>query len=424
VACTAGAFQACRGDNIALTCNNSGTSFDEVQCAHGCDAATGCKLCEASQTVCQNGVVATCDASGAQTSTTNCPLGCFEDQPRCRDVDPSNHLGTYLDMNPTPPDLDMSSGDWYVLNDTAGTISGPQSMTVLVPNYVVTQPSGGPKLHVYVVNNLKLGSVYITGPAGFDNTQSTVFLAAGDVTVSRIVKLDYLAGSIANPTCSGAPGYSFYAQANGAVLGYGGGGGGAVASGASGGLVDDGMTSPARVGGTSSGVDSLEPLVGGCAAGGFDDRSTNDQTGELVLYGAGGGGALQVTSRKTVTVSGTMAADGALGGGAGGSILLEAPVVRFAPNSKTSAVGGDGTGCTPATEFCGTRGKGGTSTNSPTNGGTISFVTAAGPNASFFAGGGGGSVGRIRVNTPTSSYSADSTAVLDAVVTTGALKTR
>jgi hypothetical protein len=423
VTCTAGEFGKCSGDT-ALTCNQFGTGYDQVDCAHGCDDMTGCKLCEANQTACSNGAVATCDADGNQTSVTQCPLGCFEDQPRCRDVDPSNHLGTYFDMNPTPPDLDLSNGDWYVLNDAAGTISGPQSVTMVVPNYVVTQPAGGPKLHVYVVNNLNLGSVYITGQGGFDTTQATVFLASGDVTVEGTVKLDYLAGSIANPTCSGAYGYSTYAQANGAVMGYGGGGGGAVASGGNGGIVDDQMAGPARHGGSSSGMDNLEPLVGGCAAGGFDDRATDDQQGELIEYGAGGGGALQITSRKTITVNGSINANGALGGGGGGSILLEAPVIRFAASSNTTAVGGDGTGCTPATEFCGARGKGGTSTNAPTAGESLTFVTAAGASASFFAGGGGGSVGRIRVNTPTSSYSADSAAVLDAVVTTGALKTR
>lgn len=45
VACTAGEFQKCR-DDIAVTCNATGTNFDLLQCEMGCDAeASGCKQC-------------------------------------------------------------------------------------------------------------------------------------------------------------------------------------------------------------------------------------------------------------------------------------------------------------------------------------------------------------------------------------------
>jgi len=434
VTCTAGEFGKCSGDS-ALTCNDTGTGYVETQCAHGCDEGTGCKLCEANQTVCENGVVASCDANGAQTATENCPLGCFEDQPRCRDIDPANHLGTYMDMNKTPPDLDLSTGDWYVLNDAAGTISGPQSATVVVPNYVVNQPGGGPRIHVYVVNSLKLGSVYIAGPAPISESQATVFLASGDVNISGPVRLDYHAGGYADRTCAGAQGFSTFAQSNGAIQGYGPGGGGAVAAGAHGGIVDDGLAGAARLGGAPFGVDSLEPLVGGCYGGGYDNSANG---GDVYEYGAGGGGALQITSRKSITIAGRVSSDGSdgtaggqgpgttttFGGGGGGSILLEAPIVTLAANSMLSAAGGRGFGCDPPNEFCGGRGQGGTATAAPTPGGNLQFVIAAGANAEFYAGGGGGSVGRIRVNTPTSTYSADSSATLNASVTTGTVKTR
>lgn len=433
VTCTTGEFGKCSGDS-ALTCNDTGTGYVETQCAHGCDEATGCKLCEANQTVCQNGVVASCDANGAQTATTNCPLGCFEDQPRCRDIDPSNHLGTYFDMNKTPPDLDLSTIDYNVLNDNSGTIRDPSGVMpdITVPNYVVTQAAPGPKLHVYVVNNLKLGNVTVIGNDG--NSQAIVFLAAGDVKVSGNVVVRQEAGMYSDPTCAGKPGVSGTAQANDAVEGYGPGGGGAVGPGGNGGIVDDGSPGGARVGGAAYGVDSLEPLVGGCMGGGY----YNPITGEVDTYGAGGGGAVQITSRKSITVTGTVNTDGGQGrafgtgprttvtqgGGAGGSLLLEAPVVSFAATSKLSAIGGDGYGCSPAGEFCGSRGMGGTSTSAATAGGSLSFVTAAGGSAEFYAGGGGGSVGRIRINTPTSTYAADSSAVLNASITTGTIKTR
>ena len=160
VTCTSGMFATCAADGTALTCNNSGTGYDEVQCAHGCDDTLGCKLCEANQTVCANGEVATCDASGAQTSTEMCPLGCFEDQPRCRDIDPSNRLGKYLDMVQNPMDLDLSTGSWFVDVDT-GKASGPSSTMLMPDSFLDMTPSGGPPIRVFVVNNLQLGNVEI-----------------------------------------------------------------------------------------------------------------------------------------------------------------------------------------------------------------------------------------------------------------------
>jgi len=110
VTCTAGAFSQCDGDNTELTCNGFGNGYDSTVCAHGCDHTTGCRLCEAGQTVCANGTVATCDANGNQTSTTACALGCFEDQPRCRDIVPSNNLAMYYDMTASPIDLVIPAG--------------------------------------------------------------------------------------------------------------------------------------------------------------------------------------------------------------------------------------------------------------------------------------------------------------------------
>ncbi len=47
VACTAGEFQKCR-DDIAVTCNATGTNFDLLRCEMGCDVeASGCKHCTA-----------------------------------------------------------------------------------------------------------------------------------------------------------------------------------------------------------------------------------------------------------------------------------------------------------------------------------------------------------------------------------------
>ena len=103
VTCMPGDFAACRGD-VALTCNSMGNNYDELQCQKGCTPeAKGCRLCDAGQTVCANGEVQTCDANGAVSSSESCPLGCFESEPRCRELDPSNALASYVDMVPNLP---------------------------------------------------------------------------------------------------------------------------------------------------------------------------------------------------------------------------------------------------------------------------------------------------------------------------------
>jgi hypothetical protein len=101
VDCAPDAFVACRGDD-ELRCNATGTNYDVTRCELGCDAAGGCRLCEANQTACTNGKVSTCDAAGNVVSSEACPLGCFEDQPRCRELDPSNNLSAYFDMQEEP----------------------------------------------------------------------------------------------------------------------------------------------------------------------------------------------------------------------------------------------------------------------------------------------------------------------------------
>jgi hypothetical protein len=429
VTCTAGAFQSCRGDNIALTCNNSGTSFDEVQCAHGCDPATGCKLCEANQTACENGVVATCDANGVQTSTTNCPLGCFADQPRCRDVDPSNHFGTYFDMVSNPVDLDLT-GTWNIILATGTVTNGSTMMTPT--SFLAPSLGGGPPTRVFVVNNLKLGNVGVMGPSD-GSSISAAFLATGSITVTGIVAVDNGAGAIHSSACVGHPGYAS-SEPNGATILIPGGGGGAAAMGSSGGDIQDGSSPVAVAGGAVYGTDDLQPLVGGCSAGGF----SNQNSGKSYAEGSWGGGAIQLTSRMSIEIDGIVRADGSVGGsdrgqgalesrfggGGGGGILLEAPVVTLGPHSTVSAAGGDGYGCNPMQSTCGLPGLGGTGAAAAIAGGDVQFMTALGSSAVFAAGTGGGGVGRVRINTPMGTYTLDATATRNALVTTGDLKTR
>ncbi|MEP6865223.1 MAG: hypothetical protein ABJE66_31685, partial [Deltaproteobacteria bacterium] len=223
VTCTAGEFGKCNGAT-ALTCNQFGTGYDQVDCAHGCDDATGCKLCEANQTACSNGAVGTCDANGNQTSVTQCPLGCFEDQPRCRDIDPSNHLSTYLDMTTSVQDVVL---DHVTINTDDGTIRDSHSALISgPPTYVVPQPAGGSPIRLYVANKLTLGDITVSG------TNSIAFLASGDVDVTGPVHLN-VAGAVHTGACLGHGGSITYTQANASCYELAPGGGGGATTGTS-----------------------------------------------------------------------------------------------------------------------------------------------------------------------------------------------
>jgi hypothetical protein len=329
-------------------------------------------------------------------------------------------------MTPTPPDLDLS-GTWTI-NVDDGTIQNPQLQQVSAPNFDVPQLSGGPSLRVFVVGDLKLGDVIVYSHSGGD--LGVAFLASGDVTLSGTVTVNSGTGSIHSASCQGKNGASSHAQANDACYLLAAGGGGGATAGSSGGLIVDGGGGTPILGGAASGSDDLQPLAGGCSGGGFN----NTEGGTSLTEGSYGGGAIQITSRKSITVAGHLLADGGLGGdtedqgcfdstfgaGGGGGILLEAPTLTLAPMSSLSAAGGNGLGCNPATATCGVPGMGGTGTT----GGNVNFTTALGGGVIYYPGTGGGGVGRIRINTSTGSFTSDNTAVKNAVVTTGMVKTR
>jgi len=432
VTCTVGQFSKCDGNNAALTCNMYGTGYDQIQCAHGCDESIGgCRLCEPNQTVCANGMVASCDANGNQTQPIVCPLGCFEDQPRCRDIDPSNRLGLYYDMVATPPDVDLT-GSWN-LNASTGILTGPGGVTLTPPTFEVPSLAGGPETRLFVVNKLTIGDLMIFDDYSQALYRSVSFLASGDVTVTGTVTIASSAGSIHSSSCRGASGTDG-AEQFGPCTFLSPGGGGAATSGAHGGTVIDSNPPVYKAGGIANGTDDLQPLVGGCSGGG----ASNSNSGVTTAEGGWGGGAIQISSRTSITVTGAIHADGDdgfsdrdqgcreswLGAGGGGAILLEAPKVALSANAMVSAIGGTGWGCTPGTATCGAKGKGGTGTAAASPGGDAVFSTALGQDAEYYSGGGGGGVGRVRINTQSGSYTLDATAKINAVVTASTLKTR
>jgi hypothetical protein len=193
----------------------------------------------------------------------------------------------------------------------------------------------------------------------------------------------------------------------------------------------------------------LTPLRGGCPGGKSYLNSGSTVPG-------GGGGAIQIVSNTAVrlTDGGAVAANGGgarytaqffvlcqqgspcgngEGAGAGGGVLIEAPVVDIAANSGVYANGGGGMcgvngngvngtlmGAATPGQTCsgqtGNGGQGGGGTSNATSGVSKSGLDAVG-------GGGGGGKGRIRINVAVGTTFSP-TGTVSGVMTVGALGTR
>ncbi len=423
VSCAPGEFAACRGD-VELSCNSAGTTYDALQCALGCAPAIGCRLCEPNQTVCANGKVQTCDASGAVISSEICPLGCFEDQPRCRTIDPSNGLGMYLDMVTDPPSVDLSSGG--TINTSTGVVSTSTEVVLSVPTFLVGAQNNGAQIRVVVAHDVHLRDVIIKNDEVNFGGPALAILATGDITLAGHVQVH--AGDLTQGACVGGKANAYGIYSDGTVSSSGSGGGAHATNGGSGGSA---AQAPAGVMGLASGTATLVPLRGGCASGGADDFGTPQ-----FAIGVRGGGAIQLSSRTAIRIDGSLDANGfdgfdvqtlnstaSFGGGGGGGLLLEAPSITIGQAGALLTKGGGGAGCSPP-DTCtsgnvsyGAGGAGATNNSPAMTGGNSTTTFGAG-------GGGGGGLGRIRINTPDGTYSQTNTSTLEGAVTTGNLATR
>jgi hypothetical protein len=166
----------------------------------------------------------------------------------------------------------------------------------------------------------------------------------------------------------------------------GGGGGGGF--GTAGGYCGDGDDCAGTAGGTTRGTPLLIPLLGGCPGG---------QGGRCTTGRGAGGGAIQLSIGGTLTLSGTLRANGGAvpngcdtclggsGGGSGGAIRVEALTINTA-GSTIQVNGGDG----GDSYYDGGTG----STSSGATGGNAEHYQENGSEPDMFGGGGGG-YGRI-----------------------------
>jgi hypothetical protein len=350
-----------------------------------------------------------------------CPLGCFENEPRCREIDPSNGLAMYLDMVPDPPDLDLNDATLSTVTGSLNDVSG----AVTVPSFLVPATATSPAIRVLVVNSLRIQKLAVnTSPNDYSYGPALAVLARGPIEVTGLLKVAPTVGDFDVAGCTGGHG----AYSNSCVDIVSGAGGGANAT--NGGKGADLGSFLGGAGGISSGTTSITPLRGGCSGGGTD--------GSNGIYGGGGsgGGAIQLVSRTRVSIDGIVDVRGGdgesdryaqeagyyeTGGGAGGAILIEAPKVALDVNAQLWAAGGSGSGlCSTATSYCGPAGAG-----AHTGIAAQSGQGASCDGVHFTSGGaGGGGLGRVRINSQDGTYAKANTAIEDATLTTGMFATR
>jgi hypothetical protein len=273
---------------------------------------------------------------------------------------------------------------------------------------------------VYIARSIHIEpgvSINVDGSRPLVLVSLTTFLDQGTIDVSG----DDLPGR------GGAGGYSYSGDLPAVGLGPGGGGsatetiagGGGSNCGIGGAGVNVAAGGPSVAGGPAAGNATIIPLVGGSTGGaGVEDPG-------------GGGGALQIVAGTSFTLDaqGKLGAGGgpgnesgdsnqmAAGGGSGGAILIEAPTVTIsgtiaANGGGGGGNGGDGTnGSTVLTAAPGGGVNGGAGSAGTTlNGSPGTMVATDDPGA------GGGGAGWIRINT--TSGAATITGMMSPAITT------
>jgi hypothetical protein len=356
------------------------------------------------------------DTDGDGDETADCLDGCPRDPTAQGDCFPFAHSN--FDSDPIDwsgePVTTIDCGN-TTIDTTDPDGSGPQVATItgwcgVLPTPVAQLQPGGPGIVVLPLRGLTVASGRTLTVVG---SRPLVLAVRGNVSIAGTVSASAngtTPGSGGNLSCTPAPASGQGGNGSGSYRRWpnepnagasGGGGGGFGSAGGSGGRSDtDGNgcgNCAGGSGGATRGNATLVPLIGGCPGGRAGGCSTD---------GGGGGGALQLTASGSLTVSGTLRANGGAGaagcgnadenggtgGGSGGSLLLEASSVNLTGATFAAAGGQGGQNGDFAGAFgCGGRAGGNGSTNPSASGGNGAGCQGGGS-------GGGGGYGRRRVN--------------------------
>jgi hypothetical protein len=352
---------------------------------------------------CEGNTLVSCNADATGESQTACSLRCNATSLACENkVAPSNGYSAQLDAAASEPALNITANTSVILTTNYDPNSGKLMVgSQAVTATVVPGANGGPEVLVLSVNSLSVAAnVTWTIQNESGSPRQVAIMSASDVSIAGTIRRGGTGAYPASDLCN-APAANAFGADNDSP--GGGGGGFGTAGGAGGGIL---TIAAGGAAGTAAGDATLVPLRPGCKGG-----NTAGLGG-----GGGGGGAVQITSGTSIAIAGMVTSPGFggtvnAGGGSGGAILLEAPVVTITggvfANGGAGGCGGitdqgnPGTNTTsptvggpcPNTNY--SAGNGGAGTTPPTEGTTLANASGQQQNAP----GGGGAVGRIRINT-------------------------
>ena len=435
-ACTKKNPAYCAGDAECLDslrpfCDVAGefeeSGFEDNTCIERpADCAVERCGCTPNAATCEGTQISVCDANGRSVTTSPCALGCASSEPRCATFEPSNDLGNALEDAGLEMDVVLPAG--VTFDTSAGVVTTSGGATLSVRSVLVAQGGGMKPIRAFLGRSFVFEETRIVGANPFAAVAPGPILVKGRVDASASGRTNGPGAQEGGASCVGGATAHEQCGSNNCAPGAGGGG-----NGTSGGAGSAAGLQVVRLGGQAQ--TSFAPLAGGCRGG--DHLNTG---GSLLNQGGAGGGAVQLVSLDSVRLVelglidvGAGGGDATAGGGSGGTVVLEAPIVRMtAPTAGVTANGGAGGACSaigPDATPTLTPALGPTCYYSAGNGGT---GAAAATSALFCPigacyigegprGGGGGAVGRIRISTADGQFESAGPPLVSAIVTTGTL---
>lgn len=372
--------------------------------------------CQTLASECIGDTLRVCTAIGTDATDIPCGWGCVDGPPRCAHVIPSGSGGVATDgvlpSDVAPDGLEPTTFENVTIDGDTGRIGTPQNANLYhgaaigIENGIDYQRRGP-------IAMFRFKSLTVGGTITLIGARPIALVADGAVTIKGIVDARGLCSSFVAGPGGFNGGSTAGADGNAPVTTNGGGSGAASDSGGGGGAhASAGGSAEDASGGMPYGDPTIMTLVGG-AGGGAGGGGAN------FGRGGGGGGALQIVSNTEISIAdgginaggcggkaGAGNNDSGGGGGAGGTILLEAPSVTVTGTLAANGGGGGGGGGNMAKPgdngALGTTAAGGGSGDSPDEGGGDGAATgkeAGSGGDGSNPGGGGGGIGRIRINT-------------------------
>ncbi len=422
----------CIDDWTLLRCGYNGLTAGTELCLNGCSEESGndrCNECFPGSVTCDGEDVRTCGADGQVASVEQCAMGCdqWETPGRCRSFAPRYVSVASLDIGTD----DFEPAVDVVIDTTAETIigtSGSPPPEWTPPAITIAQPHG-PDIWVVHFHDVTITSPQVVRVVG---DKGLALVASGRVSIQLGGIID---ASGHGPTAGAGGRHAFSAAwggSGGPPDGLGGpalnasvceqqrpsGGGGAHsgAGGSGGSTYTGGDTVLGGAGGAIIGSTQMQELLGGGCGGGTAPYDSNAGAGGGVLIITAKNG-IEITSFPSwslfgrIDVSGGGGQNRGTGGGAGGSVFLEAPIIEV--DGLLRAVGGGGAcgdqdgagsdgydtgnGCDPSGGGHANGGDGGYSDNRQTSlGGGNGTTGLCGSSSGYSAGGGGGAAGHAR----------------------------